>query len=256
MTSGVRRSGALPGAPPAVTHRDRSLPRRAFVVTGVALIGAALVLGWLVRDSSYPTRPDQWGWQHIPSPTVWRVLDLPLVGHAHEVVADLFPIATPGTGFALGLGLAIVNWWRRQRRLALFCLLAPGLALAVTEWVLKPLVGRTLRGGLAYPSGHTTASFAAGTLLILLSYRWGGLRRAAVTAALWLVPVATLVLYLLDHRLHYPTDMLGGVGIGIGVPLLVAAAMPPGLEQTDGTRGTKLDRADVAPGGRTVPGPP
>jgi undecaprenyl-diphosphatase len=197
------------------------------VVVGAALIAATLVLGWFVRDSNYPTGPDLWGWRNIPSPTVWRLLDIPLLGHAEQVVADLAPIATPGTGFALGLGLAIVNWWRRDRRLAAFCLLAPGLALVVTEWALKPLVGRTLRGGLAYPSGHTTATFAAGTLLVLLAYRWGGVRRAAVTAVLWLVPVATLVLFLLDRRLHYPTDMLGGVGIGVGVPLLVAAAMLP-----------------------------
>jgi membrane-associated phospholipid phosphatase len=115
--------------------------------------------------------------------------------------------------------------WAGRHRAAWFCLGAPALSLMVTEWVGKPLFHRTLRDGLAYPSGHTTAAVSVGTLLVLLGWRSGGIRRAALVAALWAVPAMSMILYLLLNRSHYPSDIVGGVGVGIGVPCLLAAAM-------------------------------
>ena len=60
---------------------------------------------------------------------------------------------------------------RRRRGAALACLAVPG-AVALTEFVLKPLVGRTIHGAyLCFPSGHATASFALATTCAVLLAR-------------------------------------------------------------------------------------
>lgn len=86
--------------------------------------------------------------------------------------------------------------------------------------IIKPLVGR-LRpfqtytefillidppSGYSFPSGHTAASFAAAITLWKFDRRWGG--AALVLAAL----IAFSRMYLF---VHYPTDVLGGILLGI-----------------------------------------
>jgi membrane-associated phospholipid phosphatase len=139
-----------------------------------------------------------------------------------------------------------------RRRTALFCLSAPCLSLLVTEWLGKPFFHRTLGSALAYPSGHTTAAVSAGTLLVLLGWRTGGIRRAALVAALWAVPAASVVLYLLIHRSHYASDIVGGIGVGMGIPCLLAAllfgrrrAYSPAARESRPHQGQSPERARV-----------
>ena len=62
----------------------------------------------------------------------------------------------------------------------------------------------------AFPSGHTLCSFEAATVLFLYHRKWG-------CAALGLATVISLSrLYLF---VHYPTDVLAGAVMGVGIAL-------------------------------------
>ena len=100
------------------------------------------------------------------------------------------------------------------------------LASALTEFVLKPLVHRTITGFLTYPSGHTTGLFAlaAALAVVLLPPRSGpprpALRVAAVAVA---VVIASAVgLTMVGQRFHYFTDTIAGAAVGTGVVIGVA----------------------------------
>ena len=98
---------------------------------------------------------------------------------------------------------------------------AVALALDVIfcNGILKPLIARPrpftvtdiallieMPTGFSFPSGHTASSFAVATAICFWSRRWG-------IAALVL---ATLIAFSrLYFYVHYPTDVLAGVILGI-----------------------------------------
>lgn len=69
-------------------------------------------------------------------------------------------------------------------------------------------------GPLSFPSGHTSTAFATATSLTLATKKW----YVAVPAYAWASGVAYSRMYL---GVHYPSDVLGGVVIGIGTGFLV-----------------------------------
>jgi membrane-associated phospholipid phosphatase len=114
---------------------------------------------------------------------------------------------------------------RRWRGAALAGLAVPA-AVALTEYVLKPLVGRTIRGYPSFPSGHATALFAlAAACAVLLT----GPARPRLPGAVRLLLVlgATLVAAavaaaMVARGYHYFTDTVAGTAVAIGVVLLTA----------------------------------
>ncbi|MBC3515048.1 phosphatase PAP2 family protein [Neobittarella massiliensis] len=144
------------------------------------------------------------------------------------------PIWTPlmvgasmlGNGGLLWLGvsaalLAIPGW----RRVGYTILAALVLGLLIGNVAIKLAVGRTrpyvalARKVLhiappqdsSFPSCHTLSSFAAATVLFMADYRLG-LIAGAVAAV-----IAFSRLYLF---VHYPSDVLAGLVLGIGVAVL------------------------------------
>ena len=109
---------------------------------------------------------------------------------------------------------------RRTRKLGAAMACALLLDVVLTNVLLKPLVSRVRPfalnpavqlitappGDASFPSGHTAAAAAACTPLFLQKSR---LRWPACTLAV-LMALSRLYLYM-----HYPTDVLGGAGIGI-----------------------------------------
>ena len=111
------------------------------------------------------------------------------------------------TGFAMGaallMGLLICNLWLKPMvgrlrpfdyQLQCYGRLIPLLIEAPTDY--------------SFPSGHTIASFEAATVLLIRHKKWG--IGAMVLAAL--IAFSRLYLYV-----HYPTDVLASVVLGIGI---------------------------------------
>ena len=99
-------------------------------------------------------------------------------------------------------------------------------AVALAEFVLKPLIGRTMEGDLSFPSGHVTAVFAlAGACAVLLVDPPG--RRVPGPARLLLALAALLAATavgaaMVAEAAHYFTDVVGGAAVGTGVVLACA----------------------------------
>ena len=125
-----------------------------------------------------------------------------------------------GDGGAVWIALtAALLIFRRSRRYGAMLALSLMMGAFVCNAVLKPLVARARpfeAGGFSglliaapddfsFPSGHTTAAFAAAAVFLLAGIRG----RWAVLALAALISFSRLYLYV-----HYPTDVLAGVLLG------------------------------------------
>jgi undecaprenyl-diphosphatase len=114
---------------------------------------------------------------------------------------------------------------RRWRGAALAGLAVPAAA-ALTELVLKPLVGRSIGGYPSFPSGHATGMFAlAATCAVLLANpprpRLPRAVRLLLLAGAVLVAVAVSIA-MVARGFHYFTDIVAGTAVGTGTVLLIA----------------------------------
>jgi undecaprenyl-diphosphatase len=124
--------------------------------------------------------------------------------------------------------LFFVTQHRREATLLTLCMLS---TWALT-YSLKALVGRARPDlwstawywGSSFPSGHTLSTAAFATALSLCTARlWPRLRYAAATlAVLWifLVGLSRLVL-----GVHWPTDVLAAMCLGVFIPLAISLAL-------------------------------
>ena len=126
----------------------------------------------------------------------------------------------------LTAALAVACLAARRVNGAVLAVSGVALASALTEFVLKPLVHRTINGFLTYPSGHTTGLFAlaAALAVVLLAPRGErprpAVRIAAVAAA---VVIASAVgVAMVGQNFHYFTDTVAGAAVGTGVVTGVA----------------------------------
>jgi undecaprenyl-diphosphatase len=137
------------------------------------------------------------------------------------VLDRVVPLVTYlGEGGAIWILLALVLLLRKDtRRYGLGVAVALVLDLVLCNLLLKPLVARprpfTLRevtllvkapGDWSFPSGHTAASFAAAGALCFGKSKLGA--PAVVLATL--ISLTRLYLYV-----HYPSDVVAGVAVGL-----------------------------------------
>ncbi|GAA4207908.1 phosphatase PAP2 family protein [Actinocatenispora rupis] len=112
---------------------------------------------------------------------------------------------------------------RRWIRAAVLAALAPPVATALTEVVLKPIVDRTRGGSLAYPSGHTTGIFAVAMVVVVLmaaSVWLSPTVRAGVAAAAIGVAMAVAAASVAVGD-HFATDTVGGACVAIATVLVL-----------------------------------
>jgi membrane-associated phospholipid phosphatase len=176
------------------------------LAAGLFLLGGAALAGFLLVHRPWPNRLDVVGFDLLPAnPTSRLFNDIALAGSLQVLVGGV-------------LVAALVAVWRDRAR-ALACLIAPVLAVLVTEWVAKPLVGRhvTVVGGNSYPSGTVTAATALVVALLLAAPRTP---RALLTLP-GLGVIASVCAAVVAMRWHYPTDALGGICVGAGTVLLL-----------------------------------
>lgn len=117
----------------------------------------------------------------------------------------------------LGILLAVIP---KTRRCGLTMLVAMGLSFLLGNVILKNLIARgrpftadpevalliPFPSEYSFPSGHTLNSFTAGVTLFLYY------KKAGIAAILLASAIAFSRLYLF---VHYPTDILGGIILGI-----------------------------------------
>src|SRR3984885_667637 len=176
------------------------------LLLGFFLLGAAILAGLVFVHRPWPNRVDAIGFRLLPADLSSRwATDVVHLGSLTVLIA----------GAAVLCVVAVIsrNWVR-----ALSCLIAPIAAVLIVQTVAKPLVGRHFEGtSPSYPSGTVTAvaALAAAAFLVV---PWFAKPLAAVAGGVVVLAVCAAVVVL---RWHYPTDALGGVGVGAGAVFAV-----------------------------------
>ena len=176
------------------------------VVLGAALLGLSALAGYAFVHRPWPNRLDVWGYQAFPADSGSR--------WAHDLVT-LGSLTALVVGVVIVFAIGVLRDWVR----AVACASAPLVAVLIVQDLAKPLVGRHigLTGGSSYPSGTVAAVAALAMAFTLVMPRL--LRPAmAVVGAAATIGVSMAVIVL---RWHYPTDALGGIGVGVGSVLVV-----------------------------------
>jgi undecaprenyl-diphosphatase len=137
-----------------------------------------------------------------------------------------FILGSPHPMAVMTAALALACLATRRWRGALLALIAVPAAEVVTEYLLKPLVGRFLHGNLVYPSGHTTGVFVLATVIAVLLT--GPLRpplpkmaRLVLVVAAYLI-ASTTATEMVAMGFHYFTDTVGGAAVATGTVLAAA----------------------------------
>ena len=200
--SGASRVG---GRPPRHARRVRR-PRTDDIELALAgaLLGAVALAGlyFLVRPGT--TRIDRFVLSVIPlRPRSTYVVAVTRLGSAPVLVA--------------GAVAGFIATMRRDRARAAALLVAPVVTVLVTDWILKPTVGRRFEGVLSFPSGSVAAVAALATVAVLASpdpWRWASGAVGATVSVLMALAVVAL-------GWHYPTDAASGLALGAGTVLLL-----------------------------------
>jgi undecaprenyl-diphosphatase len=129
----------------------------------------------------------------------------------------------------LVIGVAFL--WAKRRFEALL-LTVSVVSGALTVYVLKAAVGRARPDlwdtesywGYSFPSGHTLVAAAFATAMVICLNRiWPGSRKfSMLLASIWILAVAMSRLVL---GVHWPTDVLVSICIGMFLPLAIGIAL-------------------------------
>ena len=151
---------------------------------------------------------------------------------------------------ALVLACLVTRRWRG----AVLAALAVPAAMTLTEFVLKPLVERSIRGYASFPSGHATAMFAlAAICAVLLANpprpRLPRAVRLLLAAGAVLVAVAVPVA-MVAQGFHYFTDIVAGAAVGVGTVLLITLLIDLARPAARVSRGTAAEDTAALSAGR------
>jgi len=150
-------------------------------------------------------------------------LDFTMAAFTHSIYVTL--IAVPGTLYGLG-------WAFDDHHMAVTGMntMLSTMTAGLTSTIVKAIVRRsrpyaTLRGvriptgqeiGYSFPSGHSSTTWALSTALMLGYPKW----YVIAPAILYASAVSISRPYV---GVHYPTDILAGVVVGVGSALLIHA---------------------------------
>jgi membrane-associated phospholipid phosphatase len=151
---------------------------------------------------------------------------------------------------ALVLACLVTRRWRG----AVLATLAVPVAMTLTEFVLKPLVGRSIRGYASFPSGHATAMFALAAICVVLlanppRQRLPRAMRLLLAAGAVLLAVAVPVA-MVAQGFHYFTDIVAGAAVGAGTVLLITLLIDLARPAARAPRGTAAEDTAALSAGR------
>ena len=146
-------------------------------------------------------------------------------GLDHRVAVILSEFGDPKIFVTVTAVVAVVLILVGDYRAAVAAVGAVALGLVLVEEVLKPFFGRHLAGlaGPTFPSGHTTVAVAlAGA--VMLAARGGrplggllGLALRRLLMAIAVIVSCAIGLAMVALRLHYMSDVVTGVPLGLAV---------------------------------------
>lgn len=123
------------------------------------------------------------------------------------------------------IGLSIIIFSKKHRRWGIVLLLALGVTALIGNGIIKPIVGRMRPfdnlmldiiidkpHDFSFPSGHTSAAFAAAVVIFAINKKWG----IVMTVFAFLMGFSRL--YLL---VHYPSDIIVGMLLGVVVASII-----------------------------------
>lgn len=169
--------------------------------------------------------------QHLDEQIVWWVQEHAVRQWLNGPMMFVSKLGNAGWFWIL-LGILLLLWGIKNRQFArygLTLLLCLGTTALVCNVILKPMVGRIRPYDLlgfsilvppladfSFPSGHTSASFAAATAIYAMNRKWG------IAAYIFAVLMGVSRLYL---GVHFPTDVLAGGIIGFVMAKLTLWAL-------------------------------
>ena len=186
------------------------------------------------------------GWWFAGADSAGRLdllLDGTVVEHSGQHHGLLWHISDLGSPPALPLGLlalVLLAVLTRQRWPAVLLVVAgPVAAVLLTEFVLKPMVGRTYEGGLSLPSGHTTSITSMAWVFVLVFVAGGRQRRWWLRAGL--VGLAVFAVLgvagsMVALNRHYTTDTVAGALVATAVVGAVALLLDGWLRRREAVR--------------------
>jgi undecaprenyl-diphosphatase len=187
-------------------------PRTRILACGAAAIGAAAVLGVVVRDRWSPL--DTW---------FVREFRLPVDASAVEAVAGA-GVLLAAAGLVVAVGAALRRPMERARLWRSAVLLAACAAVAGTQVLFQRPGPPDAGQDWTYPSGHAAVVTALAVAAVVLCRRSApALARAVLVAEVVAVAVTTASRVALGE--HFPTDVLGAVAGVVGVGLVVTALL-------------------------------
>lgn len=165
----------------------------------------------------------------------------------NEILTSVFRVVTAlGEGGAIWIVLALFLTVRKQtRKIGITMLVALLFSLLIGNFTLKPLIQRPrpswrhpevalLIGNpldYSFPSGHAMSSFAAAVGAFL----WN--RKMGYALLLFAVLMASTRLYFF---VHYPTDVLAGMLIGIALGVFAYILVKKGWKRWEDNNDNKL----------------
>jgi membrane-associated phospholipid phosphatase len=144
------------------------------------------------------------------------------------VIQALASLGDPAVAGVLVAGLAGAAAVARRWSGVLLTIVGTLAAVAITELVLKPLIGRLSYGHLSFPSGHTTAvvAVALSAVILLAGARWPRSSALRLVVGLAVVTVAVgVAISLIAEHVHYATDTVAGACVAVASVLTVALAL-------------------------------
>src|SRR6516225_2630976 len=149
-----------------------------------------------------------------------------LGGHPRLLTVLVWP-GEPVPFIAIAAALALACVLRRRYAGAALVAISVPLATAITELVLKPLIGRTSWGN-PFPSGHVTSVVALATALtLLLATTPAGMPRflRLVLSCTGFLIAAAVAFGVIGANMHHFSDTVGGADVGAGTVLLTALVL-------------------------------
>ena len=184
------------------------------VVSGVAALTFVAMASQVAGDSK-AARPDKW---------LNELFDLGSSATKSATLNAFLYIGDPLFAGFVALLLATLSAACGRLRIATLALTGP-IAAGLTAATLKPLIGRTFDGGLAFPSGHTvlaTAFSLIAALLLASQLRASGPINLLLALLAALAAATYAAMALVTLHVHYPTDAIGGLCVTLTVVPLVA----------------------------------